>query len=64
MQDYIVGMLHFRANLCDVFSENKKQYYCGGIVSGWAILLLMKSRRVIILYVCRQAILFVNRSVN
>jgi len=31
---------------------------------GWAVLLFVKSSRIIILYVCKHAILLINRSVN
>jgi len=54
--------LHFQENLCEVFAEDEKQHYCGD--SGWADLLFMKSSRIIILYVWRQAILLIGRSVN
>jgi len=49
-----IKKLHFHANLGEVFAEDKKQHYCGDL--GWADLLFMKSSRIIILYVCRQAI--------
>ena len=29
---YNVRKLHFQANLCEVFAENKKQHYCGVLV--------------------------------
>jgi len=35
---YNVGKLHFQANLCDVFAEDKQQHYCGDLVSGWVVL--------------------------
>ena len=31
---YNVRKLHFQANLCEVFAENKKQHYCGDLVLG------------------------------
>jgi len=64
MQVYNINIrkLHFQANLGEVFAEDKKQHYCGDL--GWADLLFMKSSRIIILYVCRQYILLINRSVN
>jgi len=64
MQVYNINIrkLHFQANLCDVFAEDKKQHYCGDL--GWAVLLFMKSIRIIILYECRQAIPLIGRSVT
>jgi len=64
MQVYNINIrkLHFEANLCEVFAEDEKQRYCGDL--GWADLLFMKSSRIIILYVCIQAILLIGRSVN
>jgi len=35
MQVYNVRKLHFQANLCEVFAENK---YCGDLVLGWEVL--------------------------
>jgi len=35
---YNVIKLHFQANLCKVFGEDKKQRYCGDLVLGWAVL--------------------------
>jgi len=32
---YNVRKLHFQANLCEVFAENKQQHYCGDLVLGW-----------------------------
>jgi len=29
---YNVRKLHFQANLCKVFAENKQQHYCGDLV--------------------------------
>jgi len=29
--------MHFQANLCVAFAEDKKQHYCGGLVLGWAV---------------------------
>jgi len=29
MQVYKVRKLHFQANLCEVFAEDKQQHYCG-----------------------------------
>ena len=29
-----VRKLHFQANLCEVFAENKKQHYCGDLALG------------------------------
>jgi len=37
MQIYNVRKLHFQANLCEVFAEDK-QCYCGDLVLGWAVL--------------------------
>jgi len=37
MQIYNVRKLHFQANLCEVFAEDK-QHYCGDLVLGWAVL--------------------------
>jgi len=66
MQVYNINIrkLYFWANICEVFAEDEKQRCCGDL--GWAVLLFMKfSRiRIIILYVCRQAILLISRSVN
>jgi len=56
--------LHFQANLCEVFAEDKKQQYCGDFLLGRADLLFMQSSRIIILHVCRQAIPLISRSVN
>jgi len=34
-----VTKLHFQANLCKVFAQDKKQqHYCGDLVLGWAVL--------------------------
>jgi len=38
MQVYNVRKLHFQANLCEVFAEDKQQHYCGDLVLGWAVL--------------------------
>jgi len=40
MRVYNVRKLHFQANLCEVFAKEKKQHYCGDLVSlsGWAVL--------------------------
>ena len=38
MQVYNVRKLHFQANLCEVFAENKQQHYCEDLVLGWAVL--------------------------
>ena len=38
MQVYNVRKLHFQANLCEVFAEDKQQHYCGVLVLGWAVL--------------------------
>jgi len=57
-----IRKLYFQANLCEVFVEDRKQHYCGDL--GWADLLFMKSSRIIILLVCRQAIPLLSRSVN
>jgi len=35
---YNVRKLHFQANLCEVFAENKQQHYCGDLASGWVVL--------------------------
>jgi len=32
MQVYNVRKLHFQANLCEVFAEDKQQHYCGDLV--------------------------------
>jgi len=34
MQVYNVRKLHFQANLCGVFAEDKKQLFCGDLVFG------------------------------
>jgi len=44
----------FQANLCEVFTEDKKQGYCGDLDLGWTVLLFMKSSRNIILFVWKQ----------
>jgi len=64
MQVYNINIrkLHFQANLCEVSAEDEKQHYCG--VLGWADLLFMKSSRINILYVWRQAIPLISRSVD
>jgi len=43
MQVYNINIrkLHFQANLCEVFSEDKKQHYYRDLVLGWANLLFM-----------------------
>jgi len=33
---YYCRRLDFQANLCEAFSEDKKQHYCGDLVLGWA----------------------------
>ena len=33
---YNVRKLHFQANLCEVFAEDK-QHYCGDLVLEWAV---------------------------
>ena len=38
MQVYNVRKLHFQANLCEVFAEDKQQHYCEDLVLGWAVL--------------------------
>ena len=38
MQVYNVRKLDFQANLCEFFSENKQQHYCGDLVLGWVVL--------------------------
>jgi len=38
MQMYNVRKLHFQANLCQVFAEDKRQHYCGDLVLGLAVL--------------------------
>jgi len=35
---YYCRNLDFQANLCEAFSEDKKQQYCGDLVLGWAVL--------------------------
>jgi len=35
---YYCWKLDFQANLCEAFSEDKKQHYCGDLVLGWAVL--------------------------
>jgi len=47
-QVYNVTKLHFQANLCEVFAEDKKQHYCGDLVLEWAVLLFVKPSRIII----------------
>jgi len=38
MQVYNATRLQeFQANLCEVFSDDKKQHYCGNLLLGWAI---------------------------
>ena len=37
MQVY-VGNLHFQANLCEVFAEDKQRHYCEDLVLGRAVL--------------------------
>jgi len=64
MQVNNVRKLHFQENLYKVFTKDKKQYYCEDLVLGWADLLFMKSSRIIISYVCREAIRLINGSVN
>jgi len=39
MQVCNVRKLHFQGNLRGVFAEDKKQLWCGDLVSGWAVLL-------------------------
>ena len=56
MQLYNVRKLHFQTNLCEGFVEDKNRHYCGGSLLGWAVLLFMKSRRIIILLVYKKAI--------
>jgi len=34
MQVYNVRKLHFQANLCEVFADDKQQRYCGDLVLG------------------------------
>jgi len=38
MQVYNVRKLHFQANLCEVFAEDKQQHYCEDLVLGWTVL--------------------------
>ena len=38
MQVYNVRKLHFQANLCEVFAEDKQQHYCEDLILGWAVL--------------------------
>jgi len=38
MQVYNVRILHFQANLCEVFTEDTQQHYCGDLGLGWAVL--------------------------
>jgi len=45
--------LHVQEKSCEVFAEDKRQHYCGNLVLGWAVLLFMKSSRIIILVVCK-----------
>jgi len=63
MRVYNVRKLYFQANLCEVFAR-QKQHYCGDLVLGWAVSLFVKCDRIIISYVCKQAIVLINRSVN
>jgi len=37
MQVHNVRKLHFQANLCEAFAEDKQQHYCGDLVLGWAV---------------------------
>jgi len=37
-QGYNVRKLHFQANLCEAFAEDKQQHNCGYLVLGWAVL--------------------------
>jgi len=66
MQVYNINIrkLDFQANLCEVLAEDKKQHYYEDLLLGWADLLFMKSSRIIILNVCRQAVPLIGRSVN
>ena len=43
MQVYNVRKLHFQANLCEVFAEDKQQHYCEDLVLGWAVLQKLSS---------------------
>jgi len=38
MQVYNVRKLHFQANLCEAFAEDKNRPYCRELVLGWASL--------------------------
>jgi len=38
MQVYNVRKLHFQANICEVFAEDKKQHYCRDLFLGGAVL--------------------------
>jgi len=38
VQIYNVRKLHFQANHCETFAEEKKQHYCRDLGLGWAIL--------------------------
>jgi len=48
IQIYSIRKLRFQENICNVFDEDKKQHYCGDLVLGWAVLLFMKSSRIIV----------------
>jgi len=60
--NHCIKKLHFQTSLCEVFAKDKKQHHCGDL--GWAVLLFMKSIRIILSHVCRQAIPLISRSVN
>jgi len=35
---YNVRKIHFQANLCEAFAEDRKQHYYGDLVLGWGVL--------------------------
>jgi len=46
------------------FAKDKRQKFCGDLVLGWAVLLFVKSSRIIILYMCKQTVFLITRRVN
>jgi len=43
MQVYNVRKLHYQANLCEVFAEDKQQHYFEDVILGWAVLQKLSS---------------------
>jgi len=60
VQVYRVRKLHFRKISAKILPKKKGQHHCGDLVLGRAVLLFVKSSKIIILYVCKQAILLIN----